>query len=356
MNGAAREDNGRQSLVGAAVNGEIDFAAENFAVFADCSAMARSRRMALGGGGHVFHAVVNHFDGLPGFPGEERGVRGNHRGIFFLAAKRAAGFHLHDADAILGQAEKLHEGFVDVIRTLQRAPDGEAMLGVEGGDHAVVFDVELLLRAGGVFAFDDEVRVLPDGIDVAFFDQIGFEKIVRAPDYLGDGFAFFDGEERGKRIVFYGNGSDSFGEKMAVGMSEEEKRLFGMIDEAIGEAGLIVVEESDAIFAGNVFWGDDDELAPVDFGTERKVFDYAARDLAANSGAEEHARQDEVVDVAGLASDFGKAFPARNGRTDDGGRIHASGDGGWFIFMGPDLWLALVYDRRAASWPGKKCE
>ena len=85
-------------------------------------------------------------------------MRRDHGRIFFLAAKRAAGFRLHDANSILGQVEKRHQRLVDVVRTLQRAPDRDALLGVERGDHAVVFDVELLLRAGGVFAFDDVVR------------------------------------------------------------------------------------------------------------------------------------------------------------------------------------------------------
>ncbi len=143
---------------------------------------------------------------------------------------------------------------MNVVRTLERAPDGEALLRIEGGDHAVVFDVELFLRAGRVFGFDDVIRVLPDGIDVAFFDQISFEGVVGAPDDVMEGFAFFDGENRGEGIVFDGNGFDGFGEKMAVGMSEQEQRLLGMIDDAVGETRLIVFDKRDAIFPGDVCW------------------------------------------------------------------------------------------------------
>ena len=229
VNGAAGKNDGRESFVGAAVDGEVDFSAENSAVFADSGAMAGAGRMALRGGRHVFHAVVNNFDRLAGLHGEERGVGGDHGRIFFLAAKSAAGFHLHDADAICGEVAELHEGFVDVVGTLKRTPHCEALLGIEGGDHSVIFDVELLLRAGGVFGFDDVVCDLPDSVDVAFFDQIGFESVVRAPDDLLERLAFFHFEDRGKRIVFDGNGFDGFREKMAVRMSEQEEGLFGMI-------------------------------------------------------------------------------------------------------------------------------
>ena len=170
MNGAARKDDRRESFVSAAIEGEIDFTGENFASFTDGGAMARAGRMTLRGGGHIFESVINNFYGLAGFHREERGVGSDHRRILFLATERAAGFHLHDTDAIGGESKKFHEGFVDVVRALERAPDGEAMLGIEGGDHAVVFDVELLLRAGGVFRFDDEVGVLKGGVEVAFFD------------------------------------------------------------------------------------------------------------------------------------------------------------------------------------------
>lgn len=70
MNRTAGENDGRQSFVGAAVEREINFACDKFAVLADGGADASARRMALGGGGHVFHAVVNYFYGLAGFFGE----------------------------------------------------------------------------------------------------------------------------------------------------------------------------------------------------------------------------------------------------------------------------------------------
>ena len=52
----------------------------------------------------------------------------------------------------------------EVVGALHGAADGDAFEVPSGcdelGDDAVVFDVELLLRAGAVLAFDDEVGVL----------------------------------------------------------------------------------------------------------------------------------------------------------------------------------------------------
>ena len=220
MDGAARKDDRRQRFVSAAVNGEVNFSSENSAVSADRGAVARSGRMALGGGRHVFHAVIDNFHGFAGLHGEERGVSGDHGGIFFLAAKSAAGFHLNDTHAICREVAELHQGFVNVIGALERAPNGEALLEIEGGDHSVVFYVELFLCASCVFGFDDVVCVLPHGIDIAFFDQIGFEDVVCAPDDLLRSLTFFHAEDGGKRIVFDSYGFDGSREKMAVGMCE----------------------------------------------------------------------------------------------------------------------------------------
>jgi hypothetical protein len=178
---------------------------------------------------------------------------------------------------------------VDIVGALKRAPNGEALLRIPGSNHSIVFYVELFLRARGVFGFDDVVCVLPDGIDIAFFDQIGLEDIVCAPDDLLRGLTFFHGEERGERFVFDGYGIDGFWEEMAVGMREQENRLFGMIDDSIREAGLIVFDERDAILAGDVRGRDDYEFVPIDSRPEGELFDFAAWNAAADGGAVEHA-------------------------------------------------------------------
>ena len=78
VNGAAREDYGRESFVGAAGDGEVNFAAEDFAVFGDGGAMAGAGRVALGGCDHILGAVVDKLDWLAGFPREQRRVAGDH--------------------------------------------------------------------------------------------------------------------------------------------------------------------------------------------------------------------------------------------------------------------------------------
>jgi hypothetical protein len=50
--------------------------------------------MALGGGGEIFHAVVDDLDGTAGLAGQQSGMRGDDRGVIFLAAEGSAGFNL----------------------------------------------------------------------------------------------------------------------------------------------------------------------------------------------------------------------------------------------------------------------
>ena len=140
--------------------------------------------MAFGGGHHVFRAVVNNLDWFAGLPRQQRRVTGNQRWIFFLAAKAAAGFSLNDADLVFRQVKQLYERFVNVVRTLHRTPNRYAFVRIGDRNRAVVLDVELLLRAGVVFAFDDEIRAGPGFVDVAFIDQKLLEDIVFAPDDL----------------------------------------------------------------------------------------------------------------------------------------------------------------------------
>jgi hypothetical protein len=148
-------------------------------------------------------------------------------------------------------------------------------------------------------------------------------------------------------LIFDGDGFDGFGKKMAVGVSEEKNGLFGMIDDAIGQAGLIVFDEGDAIRAGDVFVGDDDEFVPIDAGAEGDGFYFAAGDAATDGGAVEHAGEGEVVDVAGFAGNFAAAFPAGDGDADDGIGFHA--DSRRAQTLAAVRALPIVYDKHCEA-------
>ncbi len=135
--------------------------------------------------GHVFHAVVNDFHGLARLDGKQGGVPRDHRRVFFFSAEGASGFHLDDADFVFGETAEGHQRFVDVVGALQGAPDGDSTLRLKRSDHAVVFDVQLLLLAGEIFAFYNMRGVSPDSIHVALFDQVFLEGVVGTPDDVG---------------------------------------------------------------------------------------------------------------------------------------------------------------------------
>jgi len=69
---------------------------------------------------------------------------------------------------------------MNVIRTLQRAPDGDSVFRVECRDDSIVFDVQLFLRAGEVLALDDVRSFFPNGVYVALFNQVALKSIVCA--------------------------------------------------------------------------------------------------------------------------------------------------------------------------------
>src|SRR5258708_25444587 len=114
-----------------------------------------------------------------------------------------------------------------------------------------------------------------------------------------------------------------------------------MIDYAIGKTWLVIVDQCNTIFAGNVLGGNDDKLLPIDSGVEADLFDPAAGNAAANCRAEEHVRQLHIIDIARLTGDFVAPLHARNGSTDDASSGHA-------IFQVTqrfcaDVALAIVY-------------
>ena len=87
-------------------------------------------------------------------------------------------------------------------------------------------------------------------------------------------------------------------------MREQQDRLFGMVDAIVGEVGLIVEDERDAVAAGDVRRRDDGDRAPVDLGTVLDAADPAARRRAPDRHAMQHPRQRHVIDVVRLAGDL----------------------------------------------------
>ena len=184
------------------------------------------------------------------------------RRVLFLAAKTPAGLHLHDAHLVGRQVEERPQRLVDVVRTLHRAPDRDAVGGVRRRHHAVRLDVELLLRAGFVFALDDEVGGRHRGIDVAAADQVVLEDVVAAPDDRAAVERVVHREDRWLGIDVDPHVPAGFFEHVAIRVRQQHHWLFRMVDAAVSQARLIVDDEGDAIDAGNVGGRDDDEVGP----------------------------------------------------------------------------------------------
>ena len=175
----------------------------------------------------------------------------------------------------------------------------------------------MLLRSGPVFAFDDVVSLVPNLINIAFLHQIGLEHVVCAPDGLRTLLALFNGENRGQRFVFDGYGGYSFGEKVAVGMGQQQNRFFWMVNDLVRQAGLIIGDQRDAILSADIFRRHDYKFVPRNARPEPDVPDFPPRNLAADRRAVEHPWQGHVVDVLRLPGDLLAAFLARHRCADD---------------------------------------
>ena len=163
--------------------------------------MPGARGMTLGSGRHVFHAVVDNLHRPSRFHGQQRGVAGDHRGIFFFAAKGPARLGLHHANAFRRQAGERYQSFEHVEGALHGTPDGQPSRVAGLCDHSIGFNVQLLLRAGAVFSFDDPGGVRPCLVYLPLFYQEVLEDIIFAPDDQIAALAFFNGMERGRRFI-----------------------------------------------------------------------------------------------------------------------------------------------------------
>ena len=167
-------------------------------------------------------------------------MSGNHRRIFFLAAKPAARFSLNHANLFFRQTKQLNQSLVHIIWALHRSPNRHAIRSVRNRNRAIVFDVELLLCTRVIFTFDDEVRLRPGFFDVAFINQKLFEDVVFAPDDFFLFQRFFQRKDRRQFFIIDPHMSARFFEQILVLMREQNYRLFRMIHNLISEVRLVV--------------------------------------------------------------------------------------------------------------------
>ncbi len=109
------------------------------------------------------------------------------------------------------------------------------------------------------------------------------------------------------------HGTSRFLDNIAIVMREQQDRLFRMIDYIVGEVGLIVDNQRDAVAARNVVGSDDGDFVPRDSGTIVDLDDAPASHGASDRGAVEHARHREVVEVSRLAGHLGATLAAWHG-------------------------------------------
>jgi hypothetical protein len=294
--------------------------------------------VALGGGGDVLVALVDHLDRPTGALGEDRAVGRQHRRVLLLAAEPAAGDGLRDDDVVGAAAEHDLQRLVHVVRALHRAGDVERA--VLPGRHRLGLDVHLLLGAGVIGAVDDLGRAGHRGVElvvvaVALADQELLEDVVVAVQLDLGGEGVVDREHRRQRALAW-TGGPTRRRRQRLGRGRDQRdRLVGVGDAPARrhQGRLIAVDHRDVVVAQatggqagsprELIGGHDHHGRPIEGRIEVEPLEDPVGDRRADRDAVPGARHVEIVEVARGAGDLGDAIDARDRLTDRaGGNCH----------------------------------
>lgn len=231
-------------------------------------------------------------------------------GIILLPAKGSARLSLNDAHLFFRQIKDGQKRFVHVERTLQRAPNGDAGFAFPLGDDAVVLNVQMFLRAGSVFSFNNVRGRVPHRIDVALLKHEAFKDVVRTPDDWIAALTVLDGKHCRERIIFNAHRLRCLAQFVLVMMRQQENRFVAVVHFAVGEAGLIGGDQLNDILAGNVVSGDDGELGPIDATIIANGANEPPRNGTAHGSAVPHSLAFDVVHIARPSHHFVHPFLA----------------------------------------------
>ena len=275
--------------------------------------------MALGRRSQILHAIVGHLHHVPALHRQQRRVRSQRRRVIFLPSKRAARLGLDHAHFIFFEIEHRKQRLVHVVRALQRTPHRNAALLTPFRDHAVVLDVEVLLRAGTILALHNVRCVRPRGVHIPLLQQETLQNIVRAPHNRVLPLAVFNRQHRLQRLVFDIHRMHSFAQLVLVSVRQQHNRFFAVVHHAVGQDRLIGVDQLNMIFTRNVGRGYDCEFSPVDPPIKTNRPDQPARNRAPNSRAKPHALALNVVQILCAAQQLVDALFSGDGGSNDAG-------------------------------------
>ena len=248
MKDGAREDDGGECDVRAAVEEDIDLHRHQSPIALHAGAVANARRVPLRGGDDVFLPLVDDLDRVPARPREKRRVRRDHVGIVLFAAEASSGDGLTHADRRVTEIEKVGERLVHVVRALERADNVDALESrvcskCRCRDDTVGLDVGVFLVAGFVLAFDNHVGFGETVLDVAVVD-VAFCKFVRTS--VGSRIALERCVEiEHGRLRLVGDFDElRGGARAGEGRGRDQgHRLADMVHSAIGEDRPVVVNQ-----------------------------------------------------------------------------------------------------------------
>ena len=160
-------DRSRQIRGIAAARRMIEADAGDHSVVVEPHVVIDAKIVPLAGHLHVVVAVEPELGRPPGPGGDQRRDPGEHRRLAFLAAEAAAHPPHLDGDGVVGNAEDLGDGVLDLARMLRRGVDQHVapLAGDRIGD--LTFQVEVILAADDNAAFDPPRRPVDCGLGVS---------------------------------------------------------------------------------------------------------------------------------------------------------------------------------------------
>ena len=183
---------------------------------------------------------------------------GHDRREVLLAAERAASLRLGDDSLCVAQCQCALQGGVDVVGALHRARDGDPAVRPRLRDHGLVLDVQLLLVADAILAFDDEASFPKGRFRIAAGDPIGRELLCRLQRV----------EDGRQWLRAWLDTSLGLAERGLVRCRDQRDRFRVVPDLAVREGRHVVLDRADDVLAGDVCSRHDDDLGPVEIGIQ----------------------------------------------------------------------------------------
>ena len=289
---------GAESGIGSSVKKQIHVENLKNTLAGEPCPQTASGGMPLGSTSDILRPFENHLHGPLCLSREKRRMQRQHRGIILLASESASGYGLPYPHFFRRKPQAMTESSQGIIGTLHGAPDFYASPLSRQSNHALGFQVHLLLVRRTALHLQKILRLLEGLLGVSFRKGVFLEKVGLSPHVILFFQSFPRIQKRRQFFHLHLQSLESPPEKLLIGSRHQGQGFTEKTGLPLRENGMIRLHDGHLVGPRKILGSYHHHPGPVEIGITVKAQDLSPAKRRSQGSSVPHGRKGKIIHIA----------------------------------------------------------